>query len=141
MNRWNIPAWLEQEVLARDSSCVYCRVDFSLPATTRGAKPSWEHIVNDVKIVTRQNIARCCMSCNASKGAKDLQAWLASHYSRRKGISELSVAQVVREALSPSSPQAGLTKPLHRTADADGEGHQRSATRQEKAPRGTCETR
>lgn len=104
MNRWNIPAELEQEVLARDLACVYCRGGFAAPSTTRGAKPSWEHIVNDARIVTRQNIARCCMSCNASKGAKELRTWLASDYCSRKGITESVVAQVVRDALiqSPS---------------------------------------
>ena len=108
MNRWNIPAWLEQEVVARDPACVYCGIDFSLPSATRGAKPSWEHIVNDARIVTRQNIARCCMSCNASKGAKELRAWLASSYCRRKGIVEGAVAQVVREALSSSLSHASV---------------------------------
>ena len=100
MNRWNIPCWLEQEVLARDAVCIYCGVDFSLPASARGTKPSWEHIVNDARIVTRENIARCCMSCNASKGAKELKIWLQSKYCMRKGIHEESVAQVVRNALS-----------------------------------------
>ena len=100
MNRWNIPASLEREVLARDLACVYCRVNFSLQGRTRGAKPSWEHIVNDARIVTRENIARCCMSCNASKGAKELRLWLVSKYCQRKGITERSVALVVRNALS-----------------------------------------
>lgn len=40
------------------------------------------------------------MSCNASKGAKELEAWLESNYCIRKGITETSVAQVVRNALS-----------------------------------------
>jgi hypothetical protein len=104
VNRWNIPDWLEQEVLARDTACVYCGVDFLLPAQTRGTKPSWEHIINDARIVTRENIARCCMSCNASKGAKELKVWLQSKYCLRKGIHEKSVSQLVRNALS--SPQA-----------------------------------
>ena len=99
MNRWNIPEWLEREVLARDINCVYCGIDFSSQSTTRGSRPSWEHIINDAKIVTRQNIARCCMSCNASKGAKELKAWLESSYCRRKDITESTVADIVREAL------------------------------------------
>mgnify|MGYP002083592980 CR=1 FL=1 len=111
MNRWNIPALLEREVLARDLACVYCGVNFLLQGTTRGAKPSWEHIVNDARVVTRENIARCCMSCNASKGAKELRAWLASSYCRRKGITENAVAQVVREALSRSPFQAVVYPP------------------------------
>jgi 5-methylcytosine-specific restriction endonuclease McrA len=107
VNRWNIPDWLEQEVLARDTTCVYCGVDFSLPASTRGTKPSWEHIVNDARIVTRKNIARCCMSCNASKGTKTLEAWLQSKYCKRNDIHEASVAQVVRDALSSLATDAG----------------------------------
>jgi hypothetical protein len=107
VNRWNIPDWLELEVLARDATCIYCGVDFSRPASTRGAKPSWEHIVNDASIVTRENIARCCMSCNASKGAKELEAWLQSTYCKRKGISEETVAKVVQDALARLRPHAG----------------------------------
>lgn len=105
MNRWNIPAWLEAEVLARDATCVYCKLDFAVPTTSRSAMPSWEHIVNDLKVVTRQNIALCCVSCNASKGAKELWVWLASDYCQRKGIAPDTVAQVVRDALvNPPHP-------------------------------------
>ena len=106
VNRWNIPPSLELEVVARDGTCVYCRVDFSKLSAVRGEKPSWEHIVNDARIITAQNIARCCMSCNASKGAKELSAWLASNYCQRKGISTASVAQVVRDALAVRSIHA-----------------------------------
>ena len=102
MNRWNIPPALEVEILARDRFCVYCGLDFSLPVSTRGTKPSWEHIINDEKIITRENIARCCMSCNASKGAKELKRWLESNYCKGKKIHERSVAQVVRNALQES---------------------------------------
>jgi hypothetical protein len=99
MNRWNIPPWLEQEILARDTACVYCGVEFSFPATGHGTRPSWEHIINDATIVTRENIARCCISCNASKGTKDIEAWVSSKYCQRKGISKNTVAQVVRNAI------------------------------------------
>ena len=99
MNRWKIPASLELEVLSRDTQCVYCGVAFSVPALTHGA-PSWEHIVNDARIVTLQNIVRCCMACNASKGTQELRAWLRSAHCRRKGITESTVAEVVRAALA-----------------------------------------
>ena len=99
-NRWNIPEQLAQVVLARDIACVYCGVKFDSPAQTRSVKPSWEHIINDAKIITLENIARCCMSCNASKGAKNLAVWIQSKYCQRKGINQNSVAQVVKNALS-----------------------------------------
>ncbi len=85
--------------MERDCHCVYCGLAFALSAPSRGMRPSWEHIVNDERIVTEQNIARCCMSCNASKGAKPLEVWLESRYCQRKGITRESVAEVVRQAL------------------------------------------
>jgi hypothetical protein len=100
LNAWNIPAWLEAEVRARDTSCVYCHRDFTIQAVTRGEKPSWEHIINDENIITRTNISLCCMSCNASKGAKDLRVWLASNYCQSKGIDRSTVADIVKVALS-----------------------------------------
>ncbi|WP_373386993.1 hypothetical protein [Pseudomonas alcaligenes] len=99
MNRWSIPPWLEEAVLERDQACIYCAVPFSTPANRRGDRPSWEHIINDMNIVTLQNIARCCLSCNASKGAKHLRSWLQSPYCLRKNISESTVAPIARQAL------------------------------------------
>jgi 5-methylcytosine-specific restriction endonuclease McrA len=98
VNRWNIPDWLEREVVERDGCCVYCGVEFSTDGP-RQRRPSWEHIVNDARIVTRENIARCCIPCNASKGAKELAVWLRSKYCIGRGITEHSVAAVVKAAL------------------------------------------
>lgn len=38
-------------------------------SANRREKPSWEHIVNDARVVTRENIARCSIGCKA-KGRK-----------------------------------------------------------------------
>jgi hypothetical protein len=51
MNRWNIPGWLELYVLERDQDCVYCRVQFDPTSPT--AQPTWEHIINDLKMRAR----------------------------------------------------------------------------------------
>ena len=112
MNRWNIPQWLEVEVVERDRSCVYCRVAFVPDPASRRHRPTWEHIVNDARIVTRENIARCCVSCNASKGAKDLAIWLESRYCRTRGITAETIAAV---------GQAALTRCRVRTAGGDGQ--------------------
>ena len=106
MNRWRIPAWLEEEVIKRDWRCVYCGTAFSLGDLSRGRQASWEHIVNDATIVSAENIARCCVSCNASKGAKPLRRWLESTYCNRRGINLTSVAEVVRAHLQPSTPSS-----------------------------------
>ena len=99
MNKWKIPAGLEQEILKRDKKCIYCGIEFVSGTGGRGAKASWEHIVNDERIVTEQNIARCCISCNASKGAKELTEWLKSAYCKKRGITESTIADVARFAL------------------------------------------
>lgn len=99
MNRWNIPGWLEQEIIERDRACVYCGVSFRVPAASRGQRPSWEHIINDANIVTRENLARCCMSCNASKGAKELGMWITSAYCATRGITAETCAPVIRAKL------------------------------------------
>ena len=103
MNRWNIPDWLERVVIERDRSCVYCGVAFTGREASRRHYPSWEHITKDARIITRGNIARCCIGCNASKGKKTLLAWLMSPYCAARGITGTSVASVVRSYLASHS--------------------------------------
>ncbi|MFG6687997.1 HNH endonuclease [Mariniflexile sp. HNIBRBA6329] len=99
VNKWGIPIDVENTVLARDKSCVYCGVTFTKNDNSRKTKQSWEHIVNDIRINGADNIALCCMSCNASKGAKLLKIWLDSKYCKDKGITKETVALVVKKAI------------------------------------------
>jgi hypothetical protein len=102
MNRWGIPAWLEEEVRARDRNCVYCGVQMIEKMTQGGSRrtvATWEHIVNDASIVTRENIARCCAACNSSKGTKSLSDWLQSSYCKKRRINKDTVAEVVKKTL------------------------------------------
>ncbi len=98
-NNWNIPAWLEKEVRARDSACVYCGVEFTPTKISKKSSASWEHIINDAKIITRENIALCCCGCNASKGQKDLSEWLQSKYCKDRSITSNSVAPIIKQAI------------------------------------------
>ncbi len=75
-NKWGIPTEVEEHVIERDSSCVYCGIEFKATDSSRKNKPSWEHIVNDIRINGTDNIALCCVSCNSSKGSKLLEDWL-----------------------------------------------------------------
>lgn len=104
LNRWNIPPSLEQLVHARDLSCIYCRRQFGDALAPRGSRKSWEHIVNDETIITPENIALCCISCNASKGIKPLRDWLSSRYCHSRGITPTRIAEVARKAFEESSP-------------------------------------
>jgi len=102
MNRWGIPKKLEEKIKARDKECVYCGVSLLEKASCSGSRKhaaTWEHIINDARIVTRENIARCCAGCNSSKGTKLLASWIQSDYCKKKGINHRSVADVVKKAL------------------------------------------
>lgn len=95
-NRWGIPKDVEDLVIKRDMACVYCGVAFVHSILTHKTRPTWEHIINDIKINGPENIVLCCGSCNASKGAKTLEEWLKSNYCISKGITQNSVAPVVK---------------------------------------------
>lgn len=94
MNRWGIPIEIEKLVRARDKCCVYCGCKFSI--NERKSKASWEHIINDVTVTTPENIALCCVRCNASKGAKILVNWFKSSYCVEKNITAETVAEIVK---------------------------------------------
>lgn len=103
MNNWNIPDWLEKEVRERDKTCIYCGTEMTKKSGRKGPRKTaatWEHIINDARIVTRENIARCCAVCNSSKGTKRLADWLKMDYCKNKGITEETVAEVVKRALA-----------------------------------------
>ena len=102
MNRWGIPDRLEKEVKGRDKACVYCGIQMieqMPPHGPRKGVATREHIINDASIVTRENVARCCVACNSSKGTKKLSDWIQSSYCKKRGINKDTVAEVVKNAL------------------------------------------
>ncbi len=99
-NRWGIPKEVEEFVKKRDLICVYCGTSFTNTVVTHKTRPTWEHIINDIRINGSDNIALCCGSCNASKGTKKLSDWLNGKYCSTKGITNDSVATVVKQFLN-----------------------------------------
>lgn len=99
-NRWGIPKEVEELVKNRDLHCVYCGILFTNSVHTHKTRPTWEHIINDIRINGSDNITLCCGSCNASKGAKLLADWLNSKYCLTKGITKDNVANVVKDYLN-----------------------------------------
>ena len=95
-NNWNIPAEIEKEVRERDKSCVYCGNEF----LSHKASASWEHIINDASIITRENICLCCRGCNASKGQKQLSVWLQTKFCVERGITRETVAPIIKQAIA-----------------------------------------
>jgi len=113
MNRLGIPAWLEEEVKKRDKACIYCGIQMIEKISIRGSRKAvatWEHIINDASIITRENIARCCAACNSSKGTKKLSDWIHSSYCKKRGINKDTVAKVVKNALRTSNRGLNLRK-------------------------------
>jgi 5-methylcytosine-specific restriction endonuclease McrA len=99
-NRWGIPKEVEELVKKRDLSCVYCGISFTNSLVTHKTRPTWEHIINDIRLNGPENIALCCGSCNASKGTKLLSDWFNGKYCTAKEITKDNVATVVKEYLS-----------------------------------------
>jgi hypothetical protein len=95
-NRWGVPKDVEELVKQRDLSCVYCGISFINTVPTHKTRPTWEHIINDIRINGPDNIALCCGSCNSSKGTKLLIDWLNSKYCLTKGINKDNVSTVVK---------------------------------------------
>ncbi len=130
MNRWKIPPALEQEVLARDFACIYCGIQFVPNAPTRGAAPSWEHIVNDARIITRENMARCCRSCNRASARGPLPKSRETRYqpaaSPMKTSCMCEIQRGARHGLAFSGPRSranGLALrwlPRHHRPSGDG---------------------
>lgn len=99
-NNWNIPKEMEEKIRVRDKSCVYCGNEFLPHQESAKASASWEHIINDAKIITLNNICLCCRGCNASKGQKKLSVWLQSQYCKGRGITAGTVAPIIKQAIA-----------------------------------------
>ena len=113
VKRWRITPELELKVRRRDLNCIYCGVamlEAPLADGSRKTVGTWEHIINDERIVTPENIARCCWSCNSSKGTKALSIWIESKFCKRRGISWDTVADIVKQALTVAAFNATSTR-------------------------------
>ena len=105
-NRWGIPKIVEELVRQRDLNCVYCGISFNTNTYSYKTRPTWEHIINDIRINGPDNIALCCGSCNASKGKKILTEWLYGKYCLTKGITKDNVSTIVKQHLKENKPTA-----------------------------------
>ncbi|ENW22051.1 HNH endonuclease [Acinetobacter haemolyticus] len=99
-NNWHIPADLEREIRQRDRACVYCGNEFLSHKESIKASASWEHIINDASIITRENICLCCRGCNSSKGQKKLLVWLQTKYCKQRNITEKTVSFIIKQAIA-----------------------------------------
>lgn len=96
-NIYGIPKQVEQEIRARDKTCVYCGILMKRGATACG--PTIKHFNNDRDLGKKYNVAICCRRCNSSKGTMRLSAWFKTPYCRGKKINEKTVSKPVKEYL------------------------------------------
>lgn len=83
-NKWNIPLDLENKIRLRDIVCFYCKKEFK---NNHKDMATWEHIDNNAKHITEDNIVLCSGSCNSSKGIKSIKEWVKSPYCKERDIS------------------------------------------------------
>jgi hypothetical protein len=69
-NNWNIPGWLEKEVRERDKTCVYCGVGFTPAKVSTRTAASWEHIINNSKIITKRKYCPLLLRLQRQQGAE-----------------------------------------------------------------------
>ncbi|MBK9047542.1 MAG: HNH endonuclease [Bacteroidetes bacterium] len=80
---------------------MYCGISFSNSVFTHKTKPTWEHIINVIKIKGTDNIVLCCASCNSSKGSKLLEDWLAGKYcSTKRELQKKMLRRQIRNILN-----------------------------------------
>jgi 5-methylcytosine-specific restriction endonuclease McrA len=96
-NTYGISEQVEQEIRARDKSCVYCGIVMKqYPHSMAASGATIEHFNNDGPFEEKSNAAICCRSCNSSKGAMKLSAWFKTAYCQEKKINEETVSKPVK---------------------------------------------
>jgi hypothetical protein len=97
-NTYGISKKDEQEIRARDKTCVYCGVLMKQsPNAMCSSGATLEHFNNEGPLSKRYNVAICCRSCNSSKGTMRLPVWFEKSYCRKNKINEETVARAVKE--------------------------------------------
>jgi len=108
-NNFRIPDLLEKKIRERDKQCVYCHSSMNAYPIKKDGK--WSH--NKFKTAAtiehfddeiiynppEEKLAICCMSCNTSRGAKELKEWFNLPYCKKRGINKDTVANVVKKYL------------------------------------------
>jgi hypothetical protein len=94
-NTYGISKQDEQEIRARDKTCVYCGILMKRSVRSFGA--TIEHFDNDGPFAKKYNVAICCRGCNSSKGTKKLSVWFETRYCRENKISGKAVSKPVKD--------------------------------------------
>lgn len=117
-NSFGISAQNEEELRARDKTCVYCRKVMKTHAEIKAAKgkradeATIEHLnfagpfyVRDG--LRREDLVICCRGCNSSRGERRLLDWFKLDYCASRNINEDTVAEPVTRYLRNLAPELG----------------------------------
>lgn len=101
-NLYGIPIDVEERLRARDTSCVYCRRQFS--TEERRGWPTIEHLSEKPPFhwgqgLKEDGLAICCWSCNSSRGQKTLRDWFRTRFCQERSIGPDTVAAPVQRFL------------------------------------------
>jgi len=114
-NRFGITRVDEEELRARDKTCVYCRKAMQAYAEThdwhdRAALATIEHLNFDGPFyvsdgLRKEDVVICCCPCNSSRGTRRLLDWFKSDYCVSPNINDDTVAEPVRNYLRELPPE------------------------------------
>jgi 5-methylcytosine-specific restriction endonuclease McrA len=97
-NPYGISQQDEEEIRARDKTCVYCRILMKhYPHSMHASGATIEHFNNDGPFKKKYNVAICCRRCNSSKGTMRLSAWFKTLYCRERNINKETVPKPVKK--------------------------------------------
>ena len=110
-NRFGISRQDEEEILARDNTCVYCHKTMCSYAEIKAMKGVWsdqatiEHLNCNGPFyckhgLKKEDIVMCCRACNSSRGDRTLPDWFKTDYCRSKNVNEHTVADSVKTYLN-----------------------------------------
>lgn len=115
-NSFGISPKDEEELRARDKTCVYCRKVMKTSAEIKAVKgklvdqATIEHLnfngpfyVSDG--LRREDLVLCCRACNSSRGKRRLLDWFKSDYCVYRNINEDTVAEPVTRYLRNLPPE------------------------------------
>jgi hypothetical protein len=97
-NTYDISSELETFIRRKYKNCIYCGIKLKNSKKNYRNKATIEHIDNIVRHRTKDNLAMCCNSCNASKGKLPLRVWLETDYCKKKKVKS-KMAPIVKRFL------------------------------------------
>ncbi|MFA6273648.1 MAG: hypothetical protein WC662_00625 [Candidatus Paceibacterota bacterium] len=99
-NKYGISKKDEENIRARDKTCVYCHKEMKKYLGVKGTRmdtATIEHLSNEGPFNKKSLIVICCSACNSSRRNKKLLDWFKIPYCIERNINKNTVAESVWE--------------------------------------------